>query len=294
MKIVIGIDNQGAYPPAARLVNALQFNEPEVTLLHAVQPNMPLVPLGLDASLEVQNEYGKVVQNLGAAALEDAVQLCQTIGLGATPKMVFGGAAECLKESCEKRCADVVAVATHLRSMWSPSFMGSVSRHLAINCGSSIVAAKGTIPEGRKLRVVLATDHSDYSSRWIEHFLQMRPAGIGSVHVVTAYEIDDHEADILHRNLPSLGGMIDSWIEDRLSERSCELVGKLEDVGYRATCAVVKGEPNDVIRHAMQEQQADLLIVGAQGHGFLDRVLIGSVSLHQTIYEPYSVFIVRA
>ena len=294
MNIIVGVDNQGAYPPAVRLVSALKFPAPQVTLLHAVQPNLPLVPFGLDATLEVQNEYGKVVQNLGQAALESAVKLCHDCGLEATPRLVYGGAAECLSETCEKRCADVVSVATHLRSMWSPSFMGSVSRSLAISCGSSILAAKGQIPEGRSLRAVLATDHSDYSTRWIERFLQLRPAGIGSIHVVTAYEIDDHEADILHRNLPSLGGMVDTWIEDRLADRNCELVGRLEDAGYVARCSVVKGDPNEVIRTAMQDSQADILIMGAQGHGFLERVLIGSVSLHQTIYEPYSVLIVRA
>jgi hypothetical protein len=185
-------------------------------------------------------------------------------------------------------------VATHPRSLWSPSFVGSVSRSLAISCDASVLIAKGKIPEGRKLKAVLATDHSDYSTRWIDRFLQMKPAGIGEIQVVTAYDIDDHEAEILHRNLPSLGGLVDTWIEDRLCDRNCELIDKLTEAGYRAKCRVVKGDANDVIRRTMQDAQADLLIVGAQGHGFLERVLIGSVSLHQAVYEPYPGLIVRA
>lgn len=294
MKIVIGVDNQGAFPPAVKLVSSLKFPEPEVTLLHAINTALPLVPFGLDSGLEVQNEYGKVVNNLGHAALQYAMEMCHERGLEATAKLRSGGANEVINEECDEKCVDIVAVATHLRSMWSPTFVGSVSRGLAISCHSSVLACKGQIPEGRKLNAVLATDHSDYSTRWIEHFLQMRPTGIGSIRVTTAYDVNDHEADILHRNLPALGGMVDTWIEERLGNRSAELVQRLEKAGYKAKYDVQKGDTNDVIRKAMQEEQADLLIVGAQGHGFLERVLIGSVSLHQTVYEPYSVLIVRA
>jgi nucleotide-binding universal stress UspA family protein len=44
----------------------------------------------------------------------------------------------------------------------------------------------------------------------------------------------------------------------------------------------------------MLDTQADILVMGAQGHGFVERVFIGSVSLHQALYEPYPVMIVRA
>jgi nucleotide-binding universal stress UspA family protein len=294
VKTIVGIDNQGAYVPAVKLLAGLGLSLPEVKLLHAVNPEVPYVPLGLDPGLELQGEYAKVVQNLGVAALEEARGLCARHDLPCKTQMVFGGAADSLMELVDREDTDLVAVATHPRSMWSPSFVGSVSRSLVISCHASVLVAKGVVPEGRKLRAVLATDHSDYSTRWVDHFLQMKPSGIGSIHVVTAYDVDDHEAEILHRNLPSLGGMVDFWIEDRLADRNCALVERLTDAGYAAKCRVIKADANDAIRRTMQDTHADLLIVGAQGHGFLERVLIGSVSLHQAIYEPYSVLIVRA
>ena len=42
----------------------------------------------------------------------------------------------------------------------------------------------------------------------------------------------------------------------------------------------VRGRPNDVIRQTMHDTGADLLVMGAQGHGFIDRVLIGSYDEH--------------
>ena len=36
-----------------------------------------------------------------------------------------------------------------------------------------------------------------------------------------------------------------------------------------------------------------LMILGAQGHGFIERLLIGSTSLHQVAAEPYPVLVLR-
>ena len=41
-------------------------------------------------------------------------------------------------------------------------------------------------------------------------------------------------------------------------------------------------------------QNADLLVLGAQGHGFLERLTTGSVSLDQAVARPYSVIVMRA
>lgn len=294
MKVIVGIDNQGAHTPAIHLLSSLRLPTPEVTLLHAMNPAVPYVPLGLEPSLEIQGEYSKVVQNLGLAALDDAKDMCCARNVRAKCHLVHGGAAECLCDAADKRDADLVAVATHPRSLWSPSFVGSVARSLTISCHASVLIAKGKVPEGRKLKAVLATDHSDYSTRWLDRFLQMKPTGISEIHVVSAYQVDDHEAALLHRNLATLGGMVEEWIEERLSEKNCALIDRLTEAGYKAKGRVVQADANDAIRSTMQDSQADLLIVGAQGHGFLERVLIGSVSLHQAIYEPYPVLIVRA
>jgi hypothetical protein len=44
----------------------------------------------------------------------------------------------------------------------------------------------------------------------------------------------------------------------------------------------------------MDAMSADLLILGAKGHGFLERITMGSVSLRQAIAGMYSTLILRA
>lgn len=294
MKALIGIDNQGAWTPAVQLFAALRFPTPEVTLLHAVEATTPLVPIGIESSVEAQSEYHKVLQNLGLAALDHAKDACCARNLRTKGQMVFGGAPHSLTFAANEKDVDLVAIAAHPRSRWNPSFLSSVTRALAIDCDRSVLIAKGTIPEGRKLRVVLATDHSQYASRWIERFLRLHSAGISEIHVVAAYNLSGHEKEILKSNVPAAETNTEDWLRRQYEERNDTLIARLAEAGYAAFGHVVKGTAEDAIRQTMQSTQADLLVVGSQGHGFAERVFIGSVSLHEALYEPYPVLIVRA
>jgi nucleotide-binding universal stress UspA family protein len=71
-------------------------------------------------------------------------------------------------------------------------------------------------------------------------------------------------------------------------------VHRFEVAGIGAEFRVVKGHANDAIRDTMNDFGGELLILGAHGHSFLEQLLIGSVSLHQVVGEPYSTFLVRA
>ncbi|RYG31629.1 universal stress protein, partial [bacterium] len=46
-------------------------------------------------------------------------------------------------------------------------------------------------------------------------------------------------------------------------------------------------------RTTMSETGSDLLILGARGHGLIERLLIGSLALHVVVAEPYSVMVLR-
>ncbi|MGV3616954.1 MAG: universal stress protein [Fimbriimonas sp.] len=292
MKAILGIDNQKAWTPAVKLFSALRFPTPEVTLLHAIEAGVPFV--AIEPSTEVQSEYHKVLQNLGLAALDDAKDACCARNIRTKGQMVFGSPAECLAYAASEKDAELVAIAAHPRSRWNPSFLSSVTRGLTTACDRSVLIAKGDIPEGRKLRAVLATDHSKYAGRWLERFLHLHPAGIGEVHVVTAFDFNAHEAEAVRSDMPANVASTEAWVREQLESRNAEVVDRLSQAGYAAFGRVVKAKAEDAIRRTMLDTQADLLILGSQGHGFMERVLIGSVSLHQALYEPYPVLIVRA
>jgi nucleotide-binding universal stress UspA family protein len=59
-----------------------------------------------------------------------------------------------------------------------------------------------------------------------------------------------------------------------------------------STTAVVHGAPAAAIVHYAREHGIDLIVLGAHGHGFLDRLLIGSVAERVTRRAPCAVLLV--
>lgn len=294
MKIIIGTDAQQEFVPALRFIKSLNFDRPQVTLVHASSPVLPLVPFGYSAAAVAQTEYATVVENIGRSALEDAKSLACSMDINVKMRLLMGSPADVLCRAADEEGVDLVAVnATH-HGRWSSTFLGSVSRSLAIGCQKSALITKGQAPAQEDLTAVFAIDHSDYSLQCFEKFLHMRTRGIKKVHIVTAFDMHEAQAAAITANLPAIGDDVLSWINEKLLTKNAELVEKLKEWGFEADARVVNGPTNDILRQAMQDTQSDLMIMGAQGSGFIQRMLIGSVSLHQIVAEPYPVLLIRA
>jgi len=294
MKAIVGIDTQEEYKPAVQLLARFRFPNPETTLAHFVNPTPGYFPLDAPAAAQMQEDYLKTMENVGLEALDNAKDEACMRDLHPKCLLKFGRASEGLAALAEQAHADIVAVRTERGSLWSTSFLGSVSRSLTIGCRSSLLIAKSPVKDAAPLKIVLATDHSEESNRWIGKFLSWHAKGIAHIHVVTAYKLTKDEAQVLRNHLPGVNRLADAWIEEHLNKLNERVVRRLMDAGYSATAHVAAGETNDVIRHAMQDMQADVLVMGAQGHGFIDRLLVGSCSLHQVMSEPYPVLVVRS
>ncbi|HWD38605.1 MAG TPA: universal stress protein [Fimbriimonas sp.] len=291
MKALVGIDTHGAYLPALDLLAALKFNKPVVTLLHAVDLNYPLGP----TDPHTEAEFSKVVQNLGLSALDRAADEACGKGLRARTKMVFGRAADCMIQEEKAEQPDLIAIgATHCGKS-SKTYLDSATSALALGATSSLLVAKGDHGGKRKktFTAVFAVDHSAHTDRVVDKLIELKPQGIDSLHLLSAYEIDDDIAKATRLNLPMLGGDASRWLEDEFEKRTAIVSARLKEAGFNVTSAVVEGEPNAAIEAHMRA--ADLLIIGSVGsstEGSGRR--IGSVGLHQVGFEPYPVLMLRA
>ena len=77
------------------------------------------------------------------------------------------------------------------------------------------------------------------------------------------------------------------------AESAAELRELAELLGVHLRSRVEVGEPGDVICAVAAEINADLIVVGSHGHGWFQRVLIGSVSTHVLHHAPCPVLVVR-
>ncbi len=75
-------------------------------------------------------------------------------------------------------------------------------------------------------------------------------------------------------------------------EKALEVLAK-DAPQLSVTTALVEGFPKDVIVSEAEHWDADLVVLGSQGHGPIRRFFIGSVSLYVAQRVPCSVEIVR-
>jgi nucleotide-binding universal stress UspA family protein len=293
MKAIIGVDAAGGYLPGLDLFVKLAFQGASATAVSAMDTTPPIATFAPEA-MAIQADFVSQSELAAKEATEHAVATLRAANVAAEANVLYGGVAPSLIRAAEDSHADLVVIHNTPRPGWQAFLLGSVSKALVTGCPTSVLISKGNGDESTPLTAIFATDHSDYATRALDRFLQLAPKGIGKIHVVTAYEVDDLEAQLIMHSLPALTQDMAEWVREKLSEKSAAVTERLREAGYDATFSVINGDPNEVIRDAVKEQNADLAVLGAQGHGFFERILTGSVALHQAVSEPHSVLLVRA
>jgi nucleotide-binding universal stress UspA family protein len=139
---------------------------------------------------------------------------------------------------------------------------------------------------------VFATDGSEFNDRCLDKLLSLQPSGIETVHVVGAWGLASNVERLLRHSLhhsPDVNAALKSSAEAAVEMAA----SRFEAAGFKATRQAQEGLPDRVLHDAMINSGADLLVVGAHGKSWIERMLIGSTSLHQVIDEPYNVLLIR-
>ncbi|AYN67236.1 universal stress protein [Euzebyella marina] len=148
------------------------------------------------------------------------------------------------------------------------------------------------------MKIVLAIDGSDFSKVAIDELAALPlPAGT-EVCIINVFENPMLAAP---GALP-LGGTLGNYYEETVSnaKKSAEdLVNegskslRNNNNALSITTAVVNGLPKSAILEKAEAFDADLIVVGSQGHGAFSRFLLGSVSQSLATHADCSVMIVR-
>ena len=187
-------------------------------------------------------------------------------------------------EHANRLKADIVAIGSRRRSKFNSSLFGSVGRALTISGKESLLIAKGTVPATGPISVVLTTDHSKYSDRAIKRLIAMSPNGIGRLVLLTAFDKKLVSGMPKEHQQPFL---------QFLEKQSKKKARQLRDAGYPVEYRLWEGDLGEVVEAQMDESNAELLIMGAQGHGYSDRLLIGSSALKQVVSSRHSILLLR-
>lgn len=298
MKATVGIDAELRYESALTLLGRLKFADLHLDLLHVFQPLSAAVTAEISGPepggyvpAEALDHMEEANRARGEAILEQALAKAKKLELHPTGTLMLGFPAQQILSYADETHSDLVCVTAHRHGAFECFVLGSVCRALVIAAKQSILIAKGNPEDTGDLKVVVATDHSSYSNRCMEKLFRLAPAGLGEVTVLSVVE-----PDMFIPVSPEAAKVMVEEEQKHWDEVKCkteQLCRRFQELGATTHSKVLMDDPKTQIAETMHETGADLLIMGAQGHGFLERIAAGSVSLQQVVAENYPVLIIR-
>jgi nucleotide-binding universal stress UspA family protein len=230
----------------------------------------------------------------GADDLAAAKAIVEGAGGRAVTAQVMGDPCKELLSYADEHGCELVAVASDTKDYFGSLLFGSVAKGLVSGANQSVLVVKHGKALKAPIKAVAATDHSDYGSKCFALLRDMNLSGIGSYMVVTAFGSKKSMAPKFQKLIGAATDSERDILRAHLEKKSAELAHQLSSGSSDSTSLVREGRPSSVIEDAMAESGSELLILGAQGHGFLERLTLGSVSFHQVVGTPHNVLVLRA
>lgn len=299
MKIVLGADRAaaGGQTPSVELLKRLRFSNASVEVVHVVPP--PIYTGWEYDPVIAPAVLAEVVQQDKASAQVLMEKVADGLGAPLSPSVTVltGNPTEVLMTHADQTQAELLAINGTSAGPLVAFLTGSVARGLVIGAHQSVLIARKTSTDPlRPLRAVLATDHSPYAERCLEKLTGFWPQGIQHITVLTSYP--EERIRSMEPLLPQLGvGPVEA-VRETLEAKNNTLIQKLSGCFHpMLTTFSSEVSPLDVheaIAQTMKLADADLLILGAHGHSFLERLTLGSTSFRESVFSPYSVLVLRA
>lgn len=293
VRIVAGINHE-YYANALTYLERLRFESAEVSMMHVVESILPDEsfpehhpnhPLSIVLA-ENERQGRKQLAEAEAAMLAKSSYRVET-------ELRRGDPARCLIEFATRLSADIIAVGSAQKGHWAYLFFGSVTKALTASAEQSLLIAKSPPRSDSGLTAVIATDHSPYCSACIEKFLGWQAKGVQRVTVLTSLALGTMPNAAVPEAQHGLSQEIVSNAESTIRAQNDSLCAKLREHGIECEAVFVQDYPQEAIAQTMRDTDADLLILGARGHGFWDRVRLGSVSHFQVVATPHNVLVIR-
>ncbi|MBC7659714.1 MAG: universal stress protein [Chitinophagaceae bacterium] len=294
MQITLAVDDNREQSSAAiSLLKALDFEGPILTDVVSVIEMIGRadVAIGVGAFLDnaVGSPFVSLQKKLADEALEWASQELTRGHFTPVSHVLYGNAARSILHHVTKTLSELLVLGSEHKSPLDGFVTGSVGRKTIIHSPISVLLARTSDKPLHTLKVVLATDHSAYANDCLELLRKFSPRGFDQLVVTTVLPA---QVSAMASSTFTKEDAAASY-KRGLYEANGALIGKMKDLCGSCFSRVEEGDVCEVLSRVMLEEKADMLVLGAQGHGFADRLLIGSVSLKMAAIEPKSVFILR-
>jgi nucleotide-binding universal stress UspA family protein len=237
------------------------------------------------------------IEARGARTIKKAKQQLAALKLKGTARKEQGAVAPVILKRLPKRDGLLVVGSQGLDAV-DRFLLGSVSTKLLHHATCPVLVVKGEAPPLR--RITLATDGSSASATGLEFVLTKfqpdRSTGKGGhvpIHVSVVFvRTPSPLAPVtIKSTIPWIKYPGLKEVGQKLVEQS---VQRLVEAGFTAEPVRPLGRPAEEIMKVAVKQDADLIVMGAQGLDAMDRFLLGSVSTRVVQHANCAVLVVRS
>jgi nucleotide-binding universal stress UspA family protein len=293
MRIIVAFDGSAAATDAVALVDGMAWPaESVLRVVSAIEPDLSISgPLYGGAALSTEIE--EAITAYTHDTLRSVVERLRSPGRTVEGEILRGRVASSIIDHARDFRADLVVVGSRGHGTIASLLLGSVSSEVVDHAPCPVLVARTT----GMTHVVFATDGSP-SAEAAERILSGWPIFNGpQIRVVSVADIVRPWTTGI---APTMYGQVLDAYAAELREAKVEheaiaadTAARLGDVGRAADAEVRDGDAAEEIIAVVEEQRADLVVLGSRGRTGLTRLLLGSVARNVLSGSTASVLIVR-
>lgn len=291
MKILLATDGSEYSKGAAKFLTCLKLTpQDEITIFHAVY----WIPFLYDAEFYIET-LKEIKQELAPKIVDSIMDILKPINTKISTAIVEGSPAQCIIDAVRTSDIDMVVMGARGIKGIESLFVGSVTRAVAIKSPKPVLVTKLPVREQPVLKVLYATDGSEYS-RDTGKFLTLMPFH-NNTEITVLNVVPPEFLDIPETFAPKVNERIieirevDQSIRLNNSQRIVEQAEEILSKTIRTIRIMSEvGDTSTVILRVSEEIKADLIVVGCRGLRGIKGVM-GSVSRNILAHSKCSVLI---
>ncbi len=291
LKILLAVDGSRYSEAEAALVAGVTWPAgSSVRVLAVVPERLPLVGLDVETQRVVDASLADLRMQEWAVAETFTAQVAERLrahSLTVDTQVREGRPAAAILEQAGTSSIDMIVIGAKGLSAPDEFRLGATAHKLAHYSDCSVLVVRP--PEREKLlSAILATDGSPEAQQAAEFLCAL---SLPRWTEVTVVSVADAKGGILPG--ASLPESLRRTLFDAAKARADEMMQSLCDCGAHVRSTVQYGHPVDEILAAAQEQDADLIVVGARGRTRAGPFRMGDVAQKVVKYASCSVLVVR-
>ena len=296
LKILLAVDGSSHSEAATKFVMELNWPDSARFEVLAVAPERwPLLGVSAQAQSVLEEAANKVLQVELASAERIAARTAADLidhGLEAVGSVRTGRASQAILLRADEMEADLIVVGARGLSAPGDFRLGSTAHQLASDADQAVLIVRPP-SQPQPLSVILAADGSPEAEKAAAFLCRLSLPHWAEVTIISVAEAEvalpaGIAEPILDMPAPVRRALLDAADANTLGAAAC-----LDDCAADLQRSLRIGRPAEEILAAANENDADLIVLGARGHTRSAKSRLGGVAQKIVKYAPCSVLIVR-